>query len=96
MCQLNNISISIQALKQAGISDPSRCYFVDDSRLNIVSAKRLGWGHCVHFHEVGLETVEGGKAKTLTRDTYTTDPEGVTEISDLEELRTVWPEIFIQ
>lgn len=82
-------------MKQANISDSSTCYFVDDSRINIVSAKQLGWGHCVHFLEVGLETVEGGKAKKLARDS-TVDPEGIVEISDLEELRTVWSDIFIQ
>lgn len=82
-------------MKQANISDPSRCYFVDDSRINILSSKRLGWGHCVHFYEVGLETVEGGKARKLARDTDA-DLEDITQISDLEELRTVWPEIFIQ
>lgn len=85
----------MQAMKQANISDASKCYFIDDSRLNIVSAKRLGWGHCVHFHEIGLETVEGGKLKTLARDANTVDPEAVTEISDLEELRTVWSDIFV-
>lgn len=83
------------AMKQANISDPSRCYFVDDSRINILSSKRLGWGHCVHFYEVGLETVEGGKARKLTRNTDT-DLEDITQITDLEELRAVWPEIFIQ
>jgi len=82
-------------MKQANISDPSRCYFVDDSRINILSSKRLGWGHCVHFCEVGLETVEGGKTRKLARNTDT-DSEDITQISDLEELRTVWPEIFIQ
>jgi pyrimidine and pyridine-specific 5'-nucleotidase len=49
----------------------------------------------VHFHEIGLETVEGGKLKTLARDANTVDPEAVTEISDLEELRTVWSDIFV-
>lgn len=83
------------AMKQANISDPSKCYFIDDSRLNVTSAKELGWGHCVHFYEVGLETVEGGKTKKLVRDTNTNDLEGIAQISDLEELRTLWPEIFI-
>lgn len=83
------------AMKQANISDPSKCFFVDDSRLNVTSAKELGWGHCVHFYEVGLETVEGGKTKKLVRDTNTHDLEGIAQISDLEELRTLWPEIFI-
>jgi len=40
--------------------------------------------------------VEGGKLKKLTQDTNTVDPEDLTKIGDLEELRTVWPEIFIK
>ncbi|KAG2042303.1 pyrimidine 5-nucleotidase, partial [Suillus americanus] len=83
------------AMKQANISDPSKCYFVDDSRPNVTSAKELGWGRCVHFCEVGLETMDGGKMKKLTRDTNINDPQGITQISDLEELRTLWPEIFV-
>ncbi|KAG2042336.1 pyrimidine 5-nucleotidase [Suillus americanus] len=83
------------AMKQANVSDPSKCYFIDDSRLNVTSAKELGWGHCVHFCEVGLESVDGGKMKILARDTNTNDPEGITQISNLEELRTLWPEIFV-
>jgi pyrimidine and pyridine-specific 5'-nucleotidase len=85
----------IQAMKQANISDPSKCYFIDDSRPNVTSAKELGWGHCVHFFEVGLETMDGGKMKKLARDTNTNDAEGIAQISDLEELRTLWPEIFV-
>ncbi|KAG1755599.1 pyrimidine 5-nucleotidase [Suillus lakei] len=83
------------AMKQANISDPSRCYFIDDSRLNVTSAKELGWGHCVHFNEVSLETMEGANTKELARNTNTSDPNTITEIGHLEELRTVWPEVFI-
>lgn len=83
------------AMKQANVSDPSKCYFVDDSRLNVRSAKELGWGHCVHFCEAGLEIVDGGKTKKLVLDTNTNDPKSIRQISDLEELRTLWPEIFI-
>ncbi|KAL0094732.1 pyrimidine 5'-nucleotidase [Phycomyces blakesleeanus] len=32
-----------RAMKEAGISDPSLCYLVDDSGANIDAAKTLGW-----------------------------------------------------
>ncbi|KAH7921810.1 pyrimidine 5-nucleotidase [Leucogyrophana mollusca] len=83
------------AMKRAGISDPSKCYFIDDSRLNVVSAKRLGWGRCVHFYETGLETVEGGKVKRLGLEGQQgTDEEGIEVISNLEQLRVIWTDIF--
>jgi len=83
------------ALKQANISDPSKCFFVDDSRKNVDAAKGLGWGACVHFCETGLQVVEGGKLKMIGNERE----QGATEndvptISDLDELRVVWPQIF--
>ncbi|PWN36181.1 uncharacterized protein FA14DRAFT_161015 [Meira miltonrushii] len=39
------------ALQIVGMKDTSRCYFVDDSALNIRAAKKLGWGHCVLYDE---------------------------------------------
>ena len=75
------------------MTDPSKCYFIDDSRLNIEAARKLGWGHCVHFVEHGLEAVEGGKTKELGSDKSHLD--GVKVISVLEDLRDAWPEIFM-
>jgi len=37
------------AMKQAGLSDPSKCYFVDDNRGHVDAARALGWAKCVHF-----------------------------------------------
>jgi len=72
-----------QALTQAGINDPSHCYFIDDNLDNVRAAKKLGWKSCIYFREDPLDT---------------TDPsvvEGVDHvISDLGELRQIWPEIF--
>ena len=34
-----------------GVKDPSKCYFVDNSALNVKAAKELGWGSCVLFSE---------------------------------------------
>ncbi|KAG6336847.1 hypothetical protein ID866_2243 [Astraeus odoratus] len=83
------------AMKQTGITDPSKCLFVDDSKQNVISARKLGWGRCVHFHEHGLETMEGGKLKTLGQNGDTAaDTDCIQVIYDLEELRVVWPDIF--
>ena len=83
-------------MKQANISDPSKCYFIDDNRLNVDAAREQGWSHCVHFCEKGLETTkEGGWIKDITdaRGAGALD-NGVIDVNALEELRRVWPEIF--
>ena len=74
--------------------DPSKCFFVDDSRINVLAAHKFGWGHCVHFCESGLEAVEGGRMEEigLNKDI----PKGITVITRLEELRIVWKEVFKQ
>jgi pyrimidine and pyridine-specific 5'-nucleotidase len=84
-----------KALKQANVSDPSKCFFVDDSRKNIDAARSLGWGACVHFCEAGLQVVEGGKLKEIGDERVQGAADNdIPVISDLEELRVVWPQIF--
>lgn len=83
----------IDAMQKAGVTDPKKIYFIDDSRNNIAAAVSLGWGKCVHFCEAGLETVEGGKARQIAADGKEVPP-GADAVSRLEELRTVWREIF--
>ncbi|SPO32552.1 related to pyrimidine 5-nucleotidase [Ustilago trichophora] len=39
------------ALAVVGASPETRNYFVDDSSLNIVAAKELGWHSCIYFRE---------------------------------------------
>ncbi|GBE79686.1 pyrimidine 5-nucleotidase [Sparassis latifolia] len=80
------------ALKRANIIDTSKCLFIDDSKTNVEAARKLGWGRCVHFCEHGMQAVEGGKEKMIAQDG--TIPDDVVVISKLEELRTVWPDIF--
>lgn len=80
-------------MKNAGVTDLRKCYFIDDSRNNVAAALRLGWGHCVHFCEEGLETVEGGKPKQIGADGQAALQDAVV-IGRLEELRTVWRELF--
>ncbi|KAK2466278.1 hypothetical protein APHAL10511_001920 [Amanita phalloides] len=83
------------ALQQASVTNPSKCYFVDDNVRNVTAAHSLGWGHCVHFYERGLEVVEGGKRTQLDGQCGRLDDNSViAEISDLQQLREVWPEIF--
>ncbi|THH11724.1 hypothetical protein EW145_g473 [Phellinidium pouzarii] len=102
------------AMKKAGITDPTKCYFVDDSssvpifdlydrfhlihyyiETNVDAARRLGWGHCVYFCETGLETTEGGVKKTIaTTTTFIPELGERVQVEKLEELRTVWSELF--
>ncbi|PAV20862.1 pyrimidine 5-nucleotidase [Pyrrhoderma noxium] len=84
------------AMRKAGISDPAKCYFIDDSATNINAACKLNWGHCIHFCEKGLETTEGGVRKMIlgTLDLSTTDLGKKSQIDSLEDLREVWSEIF--
>ena len=83
-------------MEKAGISDPSKCYFVDDSRSNVDGARARGWARCVHFSEHGQEAVEGGVLKKINNEKAVgaKSDDGIDTISDLEELRAVWPEIF--
>ncbi|KAH9938203.1 pyrimidine 5-nucleotidase [Fomitopsis serialis] len=83
------------AMQKANFQDLSKCCFVDDSRTNVRAAKQLGWGRCVHFCERGLVAVEGGKAKEIGKNNVPdAEDEGITVITDLEELRTVWSDLF--
>lgn len=80
-------------MKEAGVTDPKKCFFIDDSRNNVAAAIHLGWGRCVHFCEQGLETVEGGRPKQIGADGKEA-LQDATVISRLEELRTVWSDVF--
>ncbi len=81
-------------MKIARVLDPSKCYFVDDSLTNVRAARKLGWGHCVHFCERGLVHMEGGKPKYIGSDIQEADLDGIVAVAKLDELRIIWPEIF--
>ncbi|KAF4602061.1 hypothetical protein EYR40_005263 [Pleurotus pulmonarius] len=81
-----------QALKAANVSDPALCYFIDDNKSNVLAAKQLGWGRCVHFCEHGLESVEGGKKLVINNSDINNNE--IVSVTNLEALRSVWPEIF--
>lgn len=84
-----------KALIQANVTDPSKCLFVDDNRGNVDAAKRERWGRCVHFHEAGLQSVKDGSAEEIgsKRDEDVVGND-IAVISNLEELRVLWPDIF--
>jgi pyrimidine and pyridine-specific 5'-nucleotidase len=48
----------------------------------------------VHFCEQGLEHTEGGRKKEIGRSEDVNQLTGVDMVTNLQELRSVWPEIF--
>ncbi|KAG6911182.1 hypothetical protein DXG01_003049 [Tephrocybe rancida] len=84
------------AMAKAKLSDPSKCYFIDDNRGNIDGARAQNWSKCVHFCEEGLEAMEGGRTKQIgnERAPGAQGPDGVDIVTTLDGLRSVWPEIF--
>jgi len=83
-----------RAMRQAGVQDPQRCLFVDDSISNVEGAKRVGWIRSVHFREHGPEGVEALSINSMAKELITKD--GIPIINDLQQLREVWPDIFVQ
>jgi len=77
------------ALVEAKVTDPSTCYFVDDSLKNVRAAKNLGWGSSIYFRESPTDNpYESGLA-------LQTRVEGVdATIRSLDELRGLWPHLF--
>jgi pyrimidine and pyridine-specific 5'-nucleotidase len=86
-----------QAMQRAGVSDPSKCLFVDDSFSNVEGAKRVGWIRCVHFREVGPETVKESEVERIVKDQKRLlSGDEIPVVNDLQQLREVWPDIFVQ
>lgn len=81
----------VNAMQRAGVTDTSRCLFIDDSLPNCRAAKKLGWHSVVWF-------CEDGRAGTHMHDTAAVDPKSVegvdAVITSLEELRDVWSFVF--
>jgi len=81
-----------KALIQANVTDPSKCLFIDDNRGNVDAAKKEGWGRCVHFHEHQLELIE---VDGVGSERHNNAPDNnIPVISNLEDLRVLWPDIF--
>ncbi|KAK4631282.1 hypothetical protein CLAFUW4_02619 [Fulvia fulva] len=68
-----------KAMREAGITDPSQCYFVDDSAINATGANAYGW-KTVHLVEPDARPPP--------------QPACDYQIEDLEELRSIFPEVF--
>ncbi|KAF2225053.1 HAD-like domain-containing protein [Elsinoe ampelina] len=68
-----------KAMKEAGAEDVSRCYFVDDSGLNVKGGKAFGWT-AVHLVEHDADPPP--------------QPTGHYQIRELEELRSIFPQLF--
>ncbi|KZT62106.1 pyrimidine 5-nucleotidase [Calocera cornea HHB12733] len=76
-----------EAMRVAGVTDASKCLFVDDNLNNVKAAKALGWGSSVLYSE----REEGNAMKEHPH------VEGVDAvIGRLEELRLVWKDIFVE
>ncbi|TKX25118.1 hypothetical protein C1H76_2610 [Elsinoe australis] len=68
-----------KAMKEASAVDRTRCYFVDDSGINVKGAKAFGW-HSVHLVEHDAQPPP--------------EPTGDYEIRELEQLRAIFPQLF--
>ncbi|CAN6629618.1 suppressor of disruption of TFIIS [Trichomonascus vanleenenianus] len=69
-----------KAMKHAGVTDPKKCLYVDDSYINIVAAEKLGWKEAIHF-------VEDNESMPVV-------PAGTHVIRDILDLPNVIPEYF--
>lgn len=68
-----------KAMREAGVVDPTNCYYVDDSALNCVGGKKYGL-KTVHLVEEGSSSPS--------------EPACDHQIKHLEELRALFPEVF--
>lgn len=68
-----------KAMRESGVTDVDDCYFVDDSLINAEGGKKYGWKTA---HLVEEETAAPSS------------PVADYQIRDLEELRTVFAELF--
>jgi pyrimidine and pyridine-specific 5'-nucleotidase len=68
-----------KAMQEASVDDVTRCYFVDDSALNCTGGKAFGW-KTVHLVEPDAKAPP--------------QPACDDQISSLEELRKLFPEVF--
>ncbi|KAI0307280.1 pyrimidine 5-nucleotidase [Multifurca ochricompacta] len=85
----------LQAMQKAGVRDPTKCLFVDDSLGNVEGAKNVGWLRCVHFRET--EAVEALCIKHTSEDQEKLLGENeIIVIEDLQQLRDVWSDVFVQ
>lgn len=58
------MAYSEEAMRIAGILEPSKHYFVDDSALNVKGAKKLGWNSYL-FDEDGTAKIQPGEVDAV-------------------------------
>ncbi|PRP86737.1 hypothetical protein PROFUN_02886 [Planoprotostelium fungivorum] len=71
-----------KAMREARITDKEKCFFVDDSSLNVNAAKEFGWKVCVHLHE----TEWSGEIPNAGTHTI----HNLAELKDIPELKSVF------
>lgn len=69
-----------KAMKEAGVTDSNKIYYVDDSALNCKGGKTFGWKRTVHLVEPDAKAPP--------------EPACDYQIAHLEELREIFPEVF--
>jgi pyrimidine and pyridine-specific 5'-nucleotidase len=82
-------------MHQAGINDPTKCLFVDDNLNNVKAASGVGWIRSVYFRERVPETIDVCVTHT-DKDQSTVTKDGTPTINNLQQLREMWPDIFLQ
>jgi pyrimidine and pyridine-specific 5'-nucleotidase len=84
-------------MDQAGVKDPAKCLFVDDTLENIEGGKRVGWIRSVYFREqepMGLWEQDVDHTRTGQGELPIEDKIHI--INDLQQLRSVWSDVFVQ
>jgi pyrimidine and pyridine-specific 5'-nucleotidase len=71
---------------QAGVTDPSLCYFVDDQLKNVETAKTMGWNSSVWYNE--------SKRRDQIPVAGSREPHVDAVIDSLEELRHIWAPLY--
>ncbi|KAK9472507.1 HAD-like domain-containing protein [Dipodascopsis tothii] len=70
-----------RAMAAAGVTDKSKCYFIDDSYTNIKGSKAFGWAKSIHFLD--------------PEDPVPAVPAGDAVVRDFAELRELVPDLFV-
>ncbi|KAK6507521.1 hypothetical protein TWF481_005952 [Arthrobotrys musiformis] len=70
----------VKAMREASVTDRSKCFFVDDSLSNCKGATAFGWTQTAHFVEEGLPEPETKASKF--------------QINNLKELPSIFPQLF--
>ncbi|KDN40691.1 hypothetical protein K437DRAFT_258556, partial [Tilletiaria anomala UBC 951] len=56
----------LEAMEALGVDDPSKCFFVDDSAINVRAAKGLNWGSCILYREIAAPPSTGAERAAVS------------------------------